>query len=45
MNTYMCNYNFIFILLYKYVDNNNIMQNSICTIIKIFILLFVYEYL
>ena len=21
MNTYMCNYNFIFILLYKYVDN------------------------
>ena len=22
MNTYMCNYNFIFILLYKYDDNN-----------------------
>ena len=41
MNTYMRNYICIFILLYKYDDNN--IQNSICTFI-IIILLFVFEF-
>ena len=35
MDSYMCNYNFIFIFLYKY-DDDNTMQNSICTFIILF---------
>ena len=42
MNTFMCNYICIFILLYKYDDN--IIQNSICTFTRIIILLFVFEF-
>ena len=35
MNPYTCKYIFIFILIYKYDDGNNNMQNSICTFIII----------
>ena len=41
IRTYMCNYNFIFILLYKYDDN--IIQNSLCSIIKLLIVLFIFQ--
>ena len=37
----MFNYSFMFKLLYKYIEN--IMQNSACTIIFLFILLLVFE--
>ena len=42
MNTYLCNYICIFILLYKYDDIS--IQNSICIYIRIIILLFVFEF-
>ena len=51
MNTFMCDYYFIFMLLYKYDDNN--MQNRICTIIslvtdtiiRVLILWYTYNYM
>ena len=42
MNTYMCSYICVFILLYKYDDN--IIQKSICTNTITIILLFVFEF-
>ena len=41
MNTHMCKYSSIIILFYKY--GVSIMQNSIRTFMKMFVLLFVFE--